>query len=114
MQTLKLILGTTNLPIVLAGGFFIVLGVLLRSLIKARFIWVNFLKTNWLKKAVGFICAATIMRFLQEFYHIDNDDTLLFIAFGLGLGSDICVHFISKLPESKPFSFLKTKTEKPE
>lgn len=114
MQTLKLILGTDNLPVIIAGAFFIVLGVLLRSLIKARFIWADFLKTNWLKKAVGFVCAALIMRFLQEYYKVDSQDTLLFIAFGLGLGSDLCVHFISKLPESKPFSFLKNKPDKPE
>jgi len=109
METLKLILGTTNFALVAAGGFFIVLGVLLRSLIKAKFIWIAFLQTNWLKKAVGLICAATIMRFLQEYYQVDNESTLLFIAFGLGLGSDLCVHFISKLPETKPFSFLNGK-----
>ena len=111
METIKLILGTENYPIVMAGGFFIVLGVLLRSLIKAKFIWKEFVKTNWLKKAVGLICAAAILRFLQEWYKVDSESTLLLISFGLGLGSDLCVHFISKLPETKMFAWLNPKTK---
>lgn len=103
METLKLILGTDNIPIVIAGTLFLFLGVLLRSLIKARFVWAKFVQTNWLKKAVGFACAAIVLRFLQQYYHVASEDTLLFIAFGLGTGSDLCIHAITKIADKLTF-----------
>lgn len=113
METIKLIVGVSDassLPLVIAGGFFMALGVMLISMIKANFIFKDFIyKTRWAKALVGFICAAIIMRFLQEYQHVDKEGTLLFIAFGLGVGSDLCIRAVMKITELPVFNFLKPK-----
>jgi len=110
METINLIIGTDNYPIVIAGAVFMAIGVVLISLIKANFIWYNFIyKTRWAKSVVGFVCAAIIMRFLQQYQQIASEETLLFIAFGLGVGSDLCIRAIMYLPKLPIFSFLNKK-----
>ncbi len=98
MKTVYEILGTDDLVKVFAATFFLILGGIIISVIKADF---NFKKlihqTRWLKTFVGLVCSAITMRFLNEYTTIASTDMLYLYAVGLGLGSDLSIRGVMAL-----------------
>lgn len=88
--------GTSNYNLVIVGAFFVLFGVLLRTLLNyARKIKSKDTPAQWwAKKVFSFLLGCLLMRFLNLIVSIENFDYGFLIGTVFGLFPDVALHYL--------------------